>query len=79
MAQTQKEMIEIHLKNYGSITPKEAWDRYSCMRLASVIFDLKEKGMNIVTKDKTEKNQFGEDATFAEYVLEEPKKDGELF
>lgn len=43
---TQEQMILNHLK-IGPITPLEALNRYGCMRLAAVIFNLKSDGHNI--------------------------------
>ena len=41
MIQTQNKMILKHLKQYGKINPKQAYDKYSCMRLSARIFDLR--------------------------------------
>ncbi|KKN76959.1 hypothetical protein LCGC14_0364510 [marine sediment metagenome] len=47
---TQKNKIKQHLKKIGSITPLDALDLYDCFRLGARIWDLKEEGMNIITK-----------------------------
>lgn len=49
-ARTQCEMIAAWLKMGYSITSLEALKRFGCMRLASRIHDLKERGMNIDKK-----------------------------
>jgi len=45
---TQCNMIADYLKSGKSITALEALRKFGCMRLASRIHDLKERGMNIV-------------------------------
>ena len=42
MKLNQKEKVMRHLNNYGSITPLDAFRDYGIMRLAAVIFNLKE-------------------------------------
>ena len=44
---TQCNMIAEYLKSGKSITPMEALRKFGCMRLASRIHDLKERGMKI--------------------------------
>lgn len=53
-ATSQKALILAHLQN-DSITPKEAYFDFSCMRLASVICDLRKDGHNIITKEDSNK------------------------
>ena len=47
---TQKTRILNHLDNQNSITPLEALNKFGCMRLAAVIWTLKDEGHNINTK-----------------------------
>ena len=47
---TQKTRILNHLDNQNSITPLEALNKFGCMRLAAVIWTLKDEGHNIKTK-----------------------------
>ena len=49
-SQSQCQQIAAWLNNGNSITSLEALMRFSCMRLASRICDLREKGMDIVTQ-----------------------------
>lgn len=44
---TQCNMIAEYLKSGKSITPMDALRKFGCMRLASRIHDLKERGMKI--------------------------------
>lgn len=62
---TQIEKVYDHLKTHGSITPKEAYDRYGIMRLASRISDLRLRGCKITTVMETSKH-----STYARYVME---------
>lgn len=47
---TQCAMIREHLMQGHTITSLEALQRFGCMRLASRICDLRDKGMDIKTK-----------------------------
>lgn len=71
MKTTQCERILRHLRDYGSITQKEAYAEYGIARLASRINDLKKKGFIITSETVTGKNRYGEDTHFSLYRLEE--------
>ena len=71
MKTTQCERILRHLRDYGSITQKEAYAEYGIARLASRINDLKKKGFNITSETVTGKNRYGEATHFSLYRLEE--------
>ena len=49
-AKSQCDMIAAWLNNGNTITALEALKRFGCMRLASRICDLRDRGMNIVTE-----------------------------
>ena len=51
----QKDRVLRHLETYGSIDPRQAYFDYSIMRLAAVIFNLKEEGHDI--KSESEEKQ----------------------
>lgn len=68
---TQKEIVLRHLENIGSLTSKEAIDRYGITRLAGVIWELKNKGHNITSKMVSVPNRYGEVCYVAEYTLED--------
>ena len=68
-AKTQTEAITKHLQKYGSITSMEAYDLYGATRLAAIIFVLRKRGFNIINKEHTIHNRYGESCTFAEYVF----------
>ena len=40
---SQRERILNHLKKYGSITQKDAWELYGVSRLSAIICNLKHK------------------------------------
>lgn len=64
-----KARIKKYLLEQGSITPLEAERLFHCHRLASVIYRLRKEGYIISTIDCEVKNSFGEDVTYANYVL----------
>jgi len=64
---TQRDRILTHLKRYGSITQKEAYERYGIERLASRIHDLKGGGNIIRTGRETALNRYGEPTSYARY------------
>lgn len=67
---TQNDMILDFLKTHSEgITPKDAQERFGCMRLSARISDLREMGYNITTESETRKNRFGNYATYARYKL----------
>lgn len=66
---TQEEMILKHLKQNGSISSLEAMKEYGIMRLGARIWDLRDKGYEIETQTETKKNRFGENVSYARYIL----------
>ncbi len=49
MKETHIKKVREHLEKYGKITPLEALNFYNCYRLSSVIFRLRNEGMDITT------------------------------
>lgn len=70
MKTTQCDKILRHLRDYGSISSKEAINEYGIYRLASRISDLKKRGYIISTEMETGKNRYGEATHYAVYRLE---------
>ena len=69
---TQKQMIQMHLLQCGSITPEQARTEYACARLSARISELRADGMNIETVERKAVNRFGKKISFTEkYVLKE--------
>ena len=65
----QTDLVLTYLLDYGSITPKEAEAHFGIMRLAAVIYKLKQDGAKIRTEKASGKNIFGKKVYFAKYVL----------
>ena len=65
-----RELILMHLKQYGSITAKEANDIYGIMRCAPRINELRDMGVPIKTDMIAGKNRRGKISNFAKYSLE---------
>lgn len=70
---TQTERVLAYIKDFGSITPYEAFRDLGLLRLSARIFDLKAQGYNIKTVLATSKNRYGEPIRFAVYTLGEEK------
>lgn len=77
----QKARVLQWLVLYKSITPYEAYREFGIMRLAAVIFELRDPNgeyrLNIDTQMQEATNRFGEKVRFAKYVLKEGDTDGE--
>jgi len=50
MSLSQNEQVLEHINKFGSITPREAYDDYQIMRLASRVNDLRKAGRAINTE-----------------------------
>ncbi len=64
MVISQENQILNHLKQHKFITSWEAIQEYRITRLSARIYELREKGYQIITKNITENGK-----TFAEYSL----------
>ena len=69
MKLNQKQKVLRHLKNYGSITPLEAFNDYAIMRLTSRICELKDEGYNIKSEFVSSKNRYNESVSYSKYTL----------
>ena len=61
---TQNQRILDYLKSGKKLTPLVALKEFGCFRLSARIFNLREEGHAIITKNVTRKGK-----TFAEYSL----------
>ena len=68
--QTQRAWVYAQLKKGRSITPIMALDGCGTMRLAAIIYDLRERGLNIRTTKLKSKNG----AVYASYSMAKGKK-----
>lgn len=66
---TQKQKVFRHLNQIGPLTPVQAFFDYSIMRLAAIVFDLKDDGYEIETTILKSENKFGEPVNYAQYTL----------
>lgn len=71
MKDTQCDRVLAYIRRFGSITQIEALQDLGCMRLASRISDLRDRGIPISKRTKTAKNRYGESVCFAEYYIKE--------
>lgn len=58
-----------HLECYGNITSMEAFEQYNATRLSGIIYTLRKRGYNIITKETLASNDSG--YTYATYYLNE--------
>lgn len=72
--ESQKKLIENHLREYRSITSREAMAKYGVMRLAAVVFQLrkaqqvkKEYWIDATTEEAV--NRYGKTSRFSRYTL----------
>ena len=69
--ETQKSRILKHLQSGRSISSFEAYKDFGVTQLGARIFELKEQGYRIKSKNVTGVNRFGYKAHWSEYELEE--------
>ena len=72
----QKARVLLYLMRYGSITPHDAMREFGIMRLAAVIFELREE-WSIVTEMEQSMNRFDEPVQYARYRLVGRKEQSE--
>lgn len=65
---TQRRAILEHLREYGSITSKEAFELYGATRLSAIIFDFRRRKLNIVTEMCETTNRYGNKVRYAKYI-----------
>lgn len=72
---SQKQMVLDYIREFGSITPLDAFKDLGVTRLAAVIFELKEDGHCIHTERQHGKNRFGHDTRYARYSFGKDERD----
>lgn len=60
----QLQQVLEHLKQFKTITPIEALDRYGCFRLSAVILKLRDLGYDIVTHRERNSKRTGTHARY---------------
>lgn len=68
---SQSEMILNYIKENGSITQKDAYREFDCMRLAAQIFILKSQGYPIKSIIEKSRNRYGRTTCYSRYSLAE--------
>ena len=68
MKTTQCDRVLQYMRDFGSISQKEAMEDLGVMRLASRISDLRKKAI-ITSKWESAKNRYGETVTYKRYFL----------
>lgn len=69
MEKSKTNDVVLHLMKYGTITPKEAVEKYNLYRLSSVIFELRKRGMMITTENVPFTSKYGTKRSYAKYHL----------
>lgn len=67
---TQIDRIIEFVKAHGSITPMDAFEM-GITRLAACVFEMRRKGINVVTDTAESVNRYGEKVRFARYRVTE--------
>ena len=68
---TQNERVLKDMQDFGEISPLDAFRDLGVTRLASVVFELKKKGYDIMTETREAQNRWGDATRFAVYKLRE--------
>jgi len=68
---SHKERTLDYMRQFGSITSKEAFDDLGNTRLSATIYNLRQEGYDIFSTKETSKNRFGEKTTYDRYYLRE--------
>lgn len=61
--------IQLHLIEKGNITSWEAIKEYGATRLSAIIYNLRKRGMNIITETIEFTDRFGNAAHYAKYIF----------
>lgn len=69
---TQRSRVLSYMKNSPdhSITSMEAISNFGATRLASIVYDLRGKGYNIISIPEESFNRFGEEVRYVRYRLD---------
>ena len=67
----QRQRIINYIREFGSITSKDAFNDLGITRLSAKIFNLKKMGYNIKDKFEQGKNRYGETTSYKRYYIED--------
>lgn len=73
---SQKKMVLDYIREFGSITPLDAFKDLGVTRLAAVIFELKEDGHDIHTERERSKNRYGQPTRYARHSFGKGEDNG---
>ena len=65
----QQAAVLNYIKQHGSITSMEAFEHLGVTRLSAVVYNLKNKGYDIVSEPEQVKTRYGATATISRYSL----------
>lgn len=74
---TQKELVLQYIKDFGSITPMEAFSDLGITKLATVVSDLIRKEGHVIKKEwEMSRNRYGKKVMYKRYSFPEVKENG---
>ena len=71
MKTTQEQKVINYIREFGSITTKDAFNDLGITRLSAKIFNLKKMGYEIKDNFEQGKNRYGEPTSYKRYYLED--------
>lgn len=66
---SKTERVLNHLREHGSITSLEAIELYGATRLSAIIYNLRNRGYDIVTMNMPFVDRFGSKSIYGKYIL----------
>lgn len=72
---TQKEMVLGYIRDFGSITPVDAFRDLGITRLAAVVCKLRREGHDIHKEREHALNRYGKNVRYARYSFGKDEKD----
>ena len=68
---TQKKLIVRYIKDFGSITPMQAYEDLGITKLSTRISEMKKDGLRFEAETVKSKNRYGKSVSFSKYSMEE--------
>lgn len=66
---SKTERVLNHLRENGSITSLEAIELYGATRLSAIIYNLRNRGYDIITMNMPFVDRFGSKSIYGKYIL----------
>ena len=73
---TQKELVLQYIKDFGSITPMQAFSDLGITKLATRISEMRKDGMQFKIQAEKGKNRYGKPTRYARYSLPDESEVG---